>query len=47
MHRCAATCCDNESYSVQKVHSCVENCSIPMNKAQHYVQGEFERVQVS
>lgn len=46
MHRCAAACCDNESYSIQKVQSCVENCSVPMNRAQQYVQGEFERVQV-
>lgn len=45
MHRCAATCCDNESYSIMKVQNCVENCSSPMNRAQQYVQGEFERVQ--
>ncbi|OXU18110.1 protein FAM136A [Nasonia vitripennis] len=45
MHRCAAACCDNQTYSVQKVHSCVENCGAPLNKAQQYVQGEFERVQ--
>ncbi|XP_078034976.1 protein FAM136A [Augochlora pura] len=45
MHRCAATCCDNETYSMQKVHHCVENCSTSLNKAQHYIQGEFERVQ--
>ncbi|XP_046746370.1 protein FAM136A-like [Diprion similis] len=45
MHRCAARCCDNETYSMQKVHNCVENCSTPLNKAQNYVQGELERVQ--
>ncbi|KAG5326393.1 F136A protein, partial [Pseudoatta argentina] len=46
MHKCAAQCCENESYSIQKVHTCVENCSSSLNKAQQYVQGEFERVQV-
>ncbi|KYN20687.1 PREDICTED: protein FAM136A-like [Trachymyrmex cornetzi] len=45
MHKCAAQCCENESYSIQKVHTCVENCSSSLNKAQQYVQGEFERVQ--
>ncbi|XP_076680970.1 protein FAM136A [Andrena cerasifolii] len=45
MHRCSATCCDNESYSIQKVHHCIENCNGSLNKAQQYVQGEFERVQ--
>lgn len=46
MHRCAAQCCDNETYSIQKIHNCVENCNSSLNKAQQYVQGEFERVQV-
>lgn len=46
MHKCAAQCCENEIYSIQKVHNCVENCSSSLNKAQQYVQGEFERVQV-
>ncbi|CAB0035429.1 unnamed protein product [Trichogramma brassicae] len=45
MHRCAATCCDDKTSSIQRVHNCVENCSIPLNQAQQYVQGEFERVQ--
>ncbi|KAL0129577.1 hypothetical protein PUN28_001682 [Cardiocondyla obscurior] len=45
MHKCAAQCCENETYSIQKVHSCVENCSASLNEAQQYVQGEFERVQ--
>lgn len=46
MHLCAAQCCENDAYSVQKVHNCVENCSSSINKAQQYVEGEFERVQV-
>lgn len=45
MHRCAAVCCDNETYSMQKVHNCVVNCSSTLTKAQQYIQGEFTRVQ--
>lgn len=47
MHKCAAQCCENETYSIQKVHNCVENCSSSLNKTQQYVQGEFERMQVN
>lgn len=46
MHRCAASCCDDKTFSAQRVQNCVENCSGPLEKAQHYMQGEFERVQV-
>lgn len=46
MHRCAATCCDNESYSILQVQNCVENCSSSLNEAQNYVQNEFVRIQV-
>ncbi|XP_057320567.1 protein FAM136A-like [Microplitis mediator] len=45
MHRCAASCCDNDTYSLQKVQSCVQNCGEPLSKAQQYVQSEFERTQ--
>ncbi|XP_011503351.1 PREDICTED: protein FAM136A [Ceratosolen solmsi marchali] len=45
MHRCAAICCDNKTYTVQKVYKCVENCSVLLNKAQRYVQNEFDRIQ--
>ncbi|KAF7404863.1 protein FAM136A-like [Vespula maculifrons] len=45
MHRCAATCCDNESYSILQVQNCVENCSSSLNEAQNYVQNEFVRIQ--
>jgi hypothetical protein len=46
MHKCAAMCCENETYSVQKVYKCVETCSDPLNKAQRFVQKEFDRIQV-
>lgn len=45
MHKCSALCCENETYNIQKVHNCVENCSSSFNKAQQYIQGEFERIQ--
>ncbi|XP_012275447.1 protein FAM136A isoform X2 [Orussus abietinus] len=45
MHRCAAKCCDNETYSSQKVRSCVDNCSTSLNQAHEYMQAEFERTQ--
>ncbi|XP_069703625.1 protein FAM136A isoform X5 [Periplaneta americana] len=45
MHRCAAKCCDNNDLSVERVHHCVENCSVELNNAQKYVQGEFEHLQ--
>lgn len=47
MHRCAASCCENETYSIQKVHSCIENCSISLRQAEKYIREEFERVQVN
>ena len=46
MHRCAASCYDNESYSVHRVANCVENCGSSLNKAQQYITEEIERVQV-
>lgn len=47
MHRCAAKCCENNNHSIERVHQCIENCSVPLNNAQKYVQGEFEHLQVS
>lgn len=45
MHRCAATCCDNKTLTMQSLNRCVENCGTTVNKAQNYVQGELTRVQ--
>ncbi|KAJ9579627.1 hypothetical protein L9F63_004706 [Diploptera punctata] len=45
MHRCAASCCENNDLSVERVHQCVENCSLHLNNAQKYVHGEFEHFQ--
>lgn len=41
MHRCAATCCDNKEYSIEKVNACVENCASKLNSAQSLLQKEF------
>ncbi|XP_063985761.1 protein FAM136A-like [Diachasmimorpha longicaudata] len=45
MHRCAASCCDNKTASIQKIHHCIENCNGNLTHAQQYVNSEFERVQ--
>ncbi|XP_018328812.1 protein FAM136A [Agrilus planipennis] len=45
MHRCAIKCCENDSYSVEKVQRCVETCSLPLQNAQNYVQKELEQLQ--
>ncbi|CAH1117232.1 unnamed protein product [Phaedon cochleariae] len=45
MHRCAARCCDNRDVSLERVQSCVENCSVKINWAQSYVQGELQQLQ--
>ena len=47
MHRCAARCCDDPSSSIDKVHGCIEQCSIPLQKAQHFVQTQMSDIQVS
>lgn len=45
MHRCAIKCCENNALSLDGIQKCVENCSQPLNKAQNYVQSEFEGLQ--
>ncbi|KAF0308304.1 Protein FAM136A [Amphibalanus amphitrite] len=45
MHRCAARCCDDPSSSIDKVHGCIEQCSIPLQKAQHFVQTQMSDIQ--
>ncbi|XP_050296545.1 protein FAM136A [Anthonomus grandis grandis] len=45
MHRCAATCCDNQDTSLERVQKCVESCSTSLTWAQNYVQKELEGLQ--
>jgi len=45
MHRCASRCCDDSSSSIDKVHGCIEQCSVPLQKAQHYVQTQMSDIQ--
>ncbi|XP_076763602.1 protein FAM136A [Xylocopa sonorina] len=44
-YRCAASCCDNEAYSIHKVQNCVANCNSSLDRAQEYAKEELERVQ--
>lgn len=41
MHSCAAKCCEDQNGSIDAVHSCIERCSTPVNRAQQYVQKEL------
>ncbi|CAB3362919.1 Hypothetical predicted protein [Cloeon dipterum] len=41
MHKCAARCCEDTSSPLERVHGCVEDCSIPLSYAQKYVQTEI------
>lgn len=45
MHLCAAKCCENTSSSMDTVQNCVERCSLPLNRAQNYVQNELQYFQ--
>ncbi|XP_037093431.1 protein FAM136A-like [Pollicipes pollicipes] len=45
MHRCASKCCDDSNSSIDKVHGCIEQCSIPLQKAQHFVQVQMGDIQ--
>ncbi|CAG9764684.1 unnamed protein product [Ceutorhynchus assimilis] len=45
MHRCAATCCENQESSLDRVQKCVDKCSGELNWAQGYVQQELEGLQ--
>lgn len=45
MHRCAARCCEDKTSSMESVHRCIQNCSVPLTEAQNYVQEEFSSCQ--
>lgn len=45
MHQCSAACCEDQNASIERVQQCVERCSIPLNKAQDYVQKEIQHTQ--
>lgn len=45
MHLCAAKCCDDKTGSIDSVQNCIERCSAPVNRAQHYVQKELQDFQ--
>lgn len=41
MHLCAAKCCESSTSNMDNVQNCVERCSVPLNRAQNYVQNEL------
>ncbi|XP_055627700.1 protein FAM136A [Toxorhynchites rutilus septentrionalis] len=41
MHECAAKCCRDTGASMDSVHRCVENCSVPVQRAQQHVETEL------
>lgn len=45
MHLCAAKCCENQTASLDSVQGCVERCSLPLTRAQNYVQNELQYFQ--
>lgn len=45
MHRCAATCCDDERGSLDSVQRCIEKCAMPLMDAQDYLQNELGQFQ--
>lgn len=47
MHLCAMNCCDdrNRQPSLDNVQSCIEDCAVPLLRAQDYVQHELGELQ--
>ncbi|XP_034478816.1 protein FAM136A [Drosophila innubila] len=45
MHRCAATCCDDERGTLESVQRCIEKCATPLMDAQDYLQNELGQFQ--
>lgn len=45
MYNCSAKCCQDMNASTESVARCIDRCSLPVTKAQSYVQhelGEFQ-----
>ncbi|KAK2703467.1 protein FAM136A-like [Artemia franciscana] len=45
MHQCAAKCCLDDKASTEQIHSCIDRCSVPLQKGQQYVQQELTQFQ--
>ncbi len=45
MFRCSAKCCDNMSLNQTDMQRCLETCSAPAQKADHYMQTEMQDMQ--
>uniref|UniRef100_A0A914WN54 Uncharacterized protein n=2 Tax=Plectus sambesii TaxID=2011161 RepID=A0A914WN54_9BILA len=46
MHRCAATCCDDQSSGMESVQRCMEQCQSKLMKAQQVLEGEMNDFQM-
>ena len=47
MYNCSAKCCENPHYTLNDVQSCVDICSMPVNRSQESMQQEVTRYQVN
>lgn len=47
VHLCSAACCEDGVSSIKTVHRCVEQCQVPTQRAQQFVQSELEQFQES
>ena len=46
MYKCSATCVENMHYNMTDVQKCVNNCSVPVNSAQEFLEKELSSFQV-
>ena len=46
MFRCSANCCDNTSSSQNDLQRCLENCAMPAQKADRFVEEQMKDIQV-
>ena len=46
-YRCASSCCDNTDLSHENLQRCVEKCTLPVQKADSYMQSEMQNLHVN
>lgn len=42
-HKCAITCCQNDSYGLEDVQNCMRNCEHNLQEVNVYIQNELQR----
>ncbi|XP_070541172.1 protein FAM136A-like [Ptychodera flava] len=45
MYKCCTKCCETPSYTMEGAQRCIEQCSLPLQQAQTYVQNELGEFQ--